>query len=305
MLRAPVSEQRERDSTHTETRREALGRFLRRRREALTPEQVGISSHRGRRTPGLRREEVAFLADIGVKWYARLEAGDEIQPSAATLTGIAVALRLSTAELEYMLDLAGLHKQSLPHGDVATIPQPLREFVGTARGVATTLCDRILTPLLWNFTAEMMFGHSRFTNPIERNGLVRALYDADFIACLGEERQDLLLSAVGMFRLNYSSTSPSPYAAEVYERVKHHALFADAWERRVVANELTHRTITVRNHPVVGKLEMFAVDLAAAMRPDLFLRIFIPATDDASAKFARLERIAPGETAPVSSLRAG
>ena len=91
-----------------ETGRQALGRFLRERRERTSPEKVGIVSVRGRRTPGLRREEVAFLADIGVKWYARLEAGDEIHPSAATLTGIANALRLSNAELEYVLELAGV-----------------------------------------------------------------------------------------------------------------------------------------------------------------------------------------------------
>ena len=73
----------------------------------MAPEQVGITSRRGRRTPGLRREEVAFLADIGVKWYARLEAGEDVHPSAATLTGVAFALRLSSAELEYVLELAG------------------------------------------------------------------------------------------------------------------------------------------------------------------------------------------------------
>src|SRR5579862_4258541 len=92
----------------SETSRQALGRFLRERRERIAPEAVGIASRRNRRTPGLRREEVAFLAEIGVKWYARLEAGDEIHPSAATLTGIAVALQLSNVELEYMLELAGL-----------------------------------------------------------------------------------------------------------------------------------------------------------------------------------------------------
>ena len=91
-----------------ETRHEALGHFLRQRREAVAPAQVGILSHRGRRTPGLRREEVAFLADIGVKWYARLEAGEEIHPSEATLAGIAAALQLSSAEFEYVRDLASL-----------------------------------------------------------------------------------------------------------------------------------------------------------------------------------------------------
>ena len=110
----------------TETGRQALGRFLRERRERTSPEAVGIVSVRGRRTPGLRREEVAFLADIGVKWYARLEAGDEIHPSAATLTGIATALRLSNAELEYVLELAGVRQPLATPSEVdLTIPEPI------------------------------------------------------------------------------------------------------------------------------------------------------------------------------------
>ena len=109
-----------------ETSRQALGRFLRERRERTKPEAVGISSTRGRRTPGLRREEVAFLADIGVKWYARLEAGDEIHPSAATLTGIAIALRLSNAELEYVLELAGVRQPQATSSKIdLTMPEPV------------------------------------------------------------------------------------------------------------------------------------------------------------------------------------
>ena len=116
----------------TESPREALARFLRKRRETITPEQVGMSSRRGRRTPGLRREEVAFLADIGVKWYARLEAGDEIHPSESTLAGIAAALQLSSAEFEYMLDLAGL-RHSLPSSTEVrtTLPEPILALLRT------------------------------------------------------------------------------------------------------------------------------------------------------------------------------
>lgn len=126
-----------------ESRRQALGLFLRKRREEITPEDVGISSRRGRRTPGLRREEVAFLADIGVKWYARLEAGDEIHPSEATLAGIASALRLSSAEYEYMLDLAGRGHPVPTPAEPTTIPGPIPALLGNLRGVAATVGDKI------------------------------------------------------------------------------------------------------------------------------------------------------------------
>lgn len=274
-----------------ETRREALGRFLRERREALAPEQVGIYSHRGRRTPGLRREEVAFLADIGVKWYARLEAGDEIQPSAATLAGVAVALKLTHAEHEYMLDLAGL-RAPLVHGAEieAAIPEPVRAMLRNLRGVAVSVGDRLLTPLVWNDLADAVYGHSGFSDPVERNALVRGLVDPTFIEFLGPDYEEVMVSAVGMFRFYYSSGTPSPHAAAVYERVKHVPLFQRAWQRRVISDELSRREVMVRNHAKVGRLDVYGLDLGIAMRPDLYMRTLNPANQETAAKFARLER---------------
>src|SRR5882724_8394500 len=75
-----------------------LGDFLRSRRERLDPKMVGLPLGRRRRTPGLRREEVAQLAGIGVDWYIRLEQGRSVSPSAATVDALAKALRLSKVE---------------------------------------------------------------------------------------------------------------------------------------------------------------------------------------------------------------
>lgn len=285
-----------------ETRREALGRFLRTRREALTPERAGISSHRGRRTPGLRREEVAFLADIGVKWYARLEAGDEVHPSETTLTGIATALQLSAAELEYVLDLAGLRKPLIAaEGAQIPIPDALRNFADSLHGVAATIVDRIATPLAWNALADALAGYSRFKDPVMANGLVRALRDPETIAFLGTEREGFIQRVVGMFRLNESSGSPSPYIDAVFDLVKDDPLFARAWKRRVIANDLTTPAFIVRNHPIVERLAMHAIDFSTTLRADLLVRIHAPADAETAAKFGRLERLAT--VVPISEAR--
>jgi transcriptional regulator with XRE-family HTH domain len=273
-----------------EPRREALGRFLRERREALAPERCGIASHRGRRTPGLRREEVAFLADIGVKWYARLEAGDDVRPSAATLTGIAVALRLSNTELEYMLDLAGLRERFVNEWDKA-VPDPLLALVESVREVAITVGDRILTPLVWNDLADALYGFSQFADAVERNSLVRSFRDPEFIEFLGPDREELVFRAVGMFRLNYSSPSPSPFAAQVYEKIKDDPLFQHAWAHRVVAAQLTTSEVTVRHHQRVGKLAVYAVDLTTTTRGDYLMRILAPADGESTKKFECLRAI--------------
>lgn len=276
-----------------ETSRQALGRFLRERRERIAPEQVGITSRRGRRTPGLRREEVAFLADIGVKWYARLEAGDEIHPSAATITSVAVAFRLSDVELEYVLELAGLRQQlTFAEAVDLTIPESLSVLLAQMRGVAATVGDRILTPLRWNPLSDALYGHSKHRLPVRRNALVRSLQDPDFITFLGPDRDELVVRAIGMLRLNYASHRPSPFASVVYEAIKDDPLFHRAWEQRVVAGELTGERVSIRIHPIVGRLAMYATDASIASHPDIFLRTFAPADDETAAAFERLEAMA-------------
>ena len=86
--------------------RAALADFLRRRRELLRPEDVGLGQGPRRRTPGLRREEVAVLAGVSIEWYTRLEKGHISGVSEEVLDAVAAALRLDEAEHTYLFDLA-------------------------------------------------------------------------------------------------------------------------------------------------------------------------------------------------------
>jgi transcriptional regulator with XRE-family HTH domain len=90
-----------------ESNRRELGDFLRARRSRLTPESVALPLRRQRRTPGLRREEVAELAGIGVDWYVRLEQGRPVTPSLSTVDALARALRLTEMEHQHLRALAG------------------------------------------------------------------------------------------------------------------------------------------------------------------------------------------------------
>ncbi|MEU8783055.1 helix-turn-helix transcriptional regulator [Streptomyces sp. NPDC048637] len=87
--------------------RRQLGAFLRSRRERLTPDEVGLPQTGRRRTPGLRREELALLAGISATWYTYLEQGREIRASEQVLTALAEALRLDRHERAHLLQLAG------------------------------------------------------------------------------------------------------------------------------------------------------------------------------------------------------
>jgi len=94
-----------------EQRRQDLADFLRTRRMRLSPEQVGLIPGRRRRTPGLRREEVAHLANVGISWYTQLEQGRDIHPSREVLQSIADALQLTPDEQHHLFLLA--NQQSL------------------------------------------------------------------------------------------------------------------------------------------------------------------------------------------------
>src|SRR5713226_9105356 len=108
-------------------RRSEFGDFLRSRREKLSPKAVGLPTGRRRRTAGLRREEVAELAGIGVDWYIRLEEGRSVSPSVTTVDALARALRLSKAEHGHLRALTR-------HGERRAfvrenVPGPLRRMV--------------------------------------------------------------------------------------------------------------------------------------------------------------------------------
>src|SRR3954465_9739264 len=90
----------------SDLRRAEFGNFLRSRRTKLTPKAVGLPDGRRRRTTGLRREEVAELAGIGVDWYIRLEQGLSVSPSTTTVDALARALRLGKAEHGHLRALA-------------------------------------------------------------------------------------------------------------------------------------------------------------------------------------------------------
>jgi len=93
----------------SDTRRERLGAFLRAHRARLAPEHVGLPAGGRRRTPGLRREEVAQLAGISATWYVRIEQGREVAASISALDRIARALRLTAAERAHLFTLADRH----------------------------------------------------------------------------------------------------------------------------------------------------------------------------------------------------
>src|SRR5438270_8426929 len=104
-----------------------LGDFLRSRREKLSPKALGLPPGRRRRTPGLRREEVADLAGIGVDWYIRLEQGRSVSPSVTTVDALARALRLSKVEHGHLRALTRNADRRVFVRE--SVPEPIKRMV--------------------------------------------------------------------------------------------------------------------------------------------------------------------------------
>src|SRR5947208_11872756 len=142
----------------SETRRAELADFLRRRRAQVTPAQAGIEANGRRRTPGLRREEVAQLAGVGLSWYTWLEQGRDIKPSAQVLDALARTLELDAGERAHLFHLARV-ELPLPAGDYPRdAPPDLAHFVERVTPYPAYLLGPRTDVLAWNAAATGMLG---------------------------------------------------------------------------------------------------------------------------------------------------
>ncbi|MGC4933032.1 helix-turn-helix transcriptional regulator [Gordonia sp. DT30] len=214
-----------------------LGAFLRSRRERLRPEDVGLPSGPRRRTPGLRREEVAVLAHISTEYYIRLEQGRAPRPSADVLAGIAGALRLTDVEGDHLHLLAGTapNRTGWHRRDVRpSILALLARLPQTAAFVMSAAFD----VLAWNdLTAALMEDFSRRA-PDDRNLARRA-----FLPDPSEDQAPYGISNAAEFRQqavmelrSAAARYPTdPAIAGLIEELREESReFARLWERNDV-----------------------------------------------------------------------
>jgi transcriptional regulator with XRE-family HTH domain len=153
--------------------KQELGAFLRSRRERLRPEDVGLPSGSRRRTPGLRREEVAVLAHISTEYYVRLEQGRAPRPSGEVLAGIAGALLLTDAESDHLHVLAGTapNRSGLHRRDVRPSILALLERLPQSAAFVTSAAFEVLA---WNDLAAALMEDFARLAPEDRNLARRA-----------------------------------------------------------------------------------------------------------------------------------
>lgn len=232
----------------------ALGDFLRSRRERLAPGDVGLPRTSRRRTPGLRREEVAALAGIGIDWYVRLEQGRCVSPSSSTVDALARALRLSNVE--------HAHLRALTHasGERArfvreVVPASLRRMVeGLASGPAY-VTGRRWDVLLANRAANVFFQFDSLPGD-DRNILVYLLTNPAAKRVFGAAWADHAKKIVAQFRTTHDLWASDPAFVALLSRLDAGCPeFAGWWKGHDVRGSLSG--VKTLRHPKNGAVMRF------------------------------------------------
>ena len=275
------------------SRRDELRAFLRSRRERLSPADVGLPDDGARRrTPGLRREELAALAGVGVSWYTWLEQGRDINPSPEVLDALARALQLDAAERRTLFALA---RTELPLADhvAGTDPGQLDGDIGQLIDLVNALHPNpawLLGPmtriLAWNRAASVVLGSPGHLPPDRRYLLWWLMVE------LGEgemtpQREETARNTVGRFRAEYARHAGEPEYEEFLARIRtRSAQFREWWGEHEVIE--AQRGTKVMQHPRLGTLRLHHAQTVPTGQPELRLAVYAPADDATRAALATL-----------------
>jgi len=260
------------------SRRQALGQFLRKHRERTAPVDPHQLARRRRRTPGLRREDVAALAGISTSWYTRLEQAEETAaPSSSALDRIAAVLRLTAPERVYLFHLAG--RIDLKHVTDLEDKLVLTSVESFVLGIspAAYLLDRYWTPLLWNNEAARLF--ALWLEGPELNLLRHMFLDPKartFVVDWERHARQL----VAQFRLDFGkSVDDAGMLGLVNELTEGSEMFRSMWaDQQVMFRNGGDKTY---DHPQLGLLKFHQTTFLVAGQSSLRLVVATPDTQNA------------------------
>ncbi len=250
----------------------ALGDFIRAHRERLSPLAVGLPPGPRRRTPGLRREEVAQLCGVSPTWYTWIEQGRPVSASADALARIAVALQLSRAERAYLFELAAQRDPAEPDPAAQDAPAALLQTVALI-GAPAYVLDRQWNALRWNAQAADLFvGWLDGEN--DRNLLTLHVHDAaaQELVVDWETRARRLVAEFRADSIRHLNDAPTRALIDGAELAA-----SDAFARFWASQDVGEREGGERefNHPAHGRLVYHQITFKPAHREDLKLVILV------------------------------
>ena len=263
--------------TDTTTRAE-LGDFLKSRRARISPATVGLHNRSRRRTPGLRREEVADLAGVGLTWYTWLEQGRDIRVSPEVLAGIARALQLEPAERAHLFRLAG-HAPPATAPAAAAVSPRLRRVLDCWDPFPAHVAGRRRHVLAWNRASEIINGWSRL--PEDKRNLIRFMFLVPSTRrLLGDWEHEAALSVAALRAEAGGDLGDPDYQAIISELLEASPDFAAIWARQDVQGRM--EGLKRFHHPALGRFDLEFTAFQVAEQPSLRLYLYTPADDGRS-----------------------
>jgi len=281
------------NGSHQETaRRTELAAFLRTRRERISPEDVGLLPGTRRRTAGLRREELAQLAGVGVTWYTWLEQGRPINASVQVLDAVARTLKLDSTERAHLFRLADVPgAASLPGCDDCKLPDEVQQILDALPLPACVVTERF-DLLAWNAVYAAIFPGVTSAPADERNTLLSVFTSVPCCAPFANHKVSCA-SMVGQLRVAYGKHVGDPAWTHFIRRLEAASpAFTEAW----AAHDVAQPTSIVKElrHAGVGPVTVTTTNFAVQAVPGARMTVYTPA-DDSSKK--ALARLAAGEEA--------
>ena len=279
-------------SASSPSRRDELRAFLRSRRARLAPADVGLPENGRRRTPGLRREELAALAGVGVSWYTWLEQGRDINPSPEVLDALAGALRLDAAERRTLFalartelpladDVAGMDPEQSDGevGQLVALVEAMHPYPAYLHGPMTRI-------LAWNRAASVVLGSLDHLAPDRRYLLWWHLVDSGQ-GGMTAQREGTARNTLARFRAEYARHAGEPeYETFVSALREQSSRFRAWWDEHEVIE--AQRGTKVMEHPDLGTLRLHHAQTVPTGQPELRMAVYAPADDATRAALAAL-----------------
>ncbi|MFH9831293.1 helix-turn-helix transcriptional regulator [Streptomyces sp. NPDC017201] len=263
-----------------------LAAFLRTRRERLDPRDFGLPTRRqARRTPGLRREEVAELAGVSIDYVVRLEQGRGLRPSANVVEALARALRLVPDERAYLFNLAGRRPPEAGRPATAAAP-PLAGLVADLSPLPAMLMNHRYDILAWNSEMARLLLDFDTLPPVQRNSMWLCLVHPKTRAFYAD-RERVVREGIAHLRAAWAAHPEDQALIDlIAEFTGRDEEFARLWaEGDVKAN---NRGEKLMRHPEAGDISLLFEVLMPLQDPDQLLVIYRPADDDSRSALDRL-----------------
>lgn len=258
-------------TTRSPEQRRELGEFVRACREKLSPAALGLGAGARRRTPGLRREEVAQLCGLSTTWFTWIEQGRDVSASPTALARLAGVLCLGRAERAYLFELAGKRDPEPGASETEPVPPSVLACVDTIAAPAYVL-DRSWTARGWNASAERLFV-GWLDRPGEHN-LLRFVFLQPVARALICDWEARARRVVAEFRAACSPHLDDPSLRALIAGLRQDSSeFARFWDQHgVLDREGGARSF---DHPTDGFLQYEQVTFDLAGRPDLKLTMLV------------------------------